>query len=894
MKQAVQAVLRLRETVFDAAAFDAELAGSSRPIAVYRKALQAGGERLRQFFEEGMPVDELIYGRTAMIDFLLKRAWAQHVPDDADAALVAVGGYGRGELHPASDIDILFLLGNAPNPVTEKALEGLLMFLWDIGLEPGHSLRTVEDCVREAEQDVSVITSLMEARHLEGPRDLFDAMRRATGPDRIWPSRQFFQAKMEEQEQRYHKFDDTAYKLEPNIKNSPGGLRDIQGIGWVAKRHFGAETMHDLVRHGFLTEWEYLQLMEGQSLLWKLRFALHTLTGRREDRLLFDYQRTLAEQFGYRDRPNDLAVEQMMQRYYQTVMRLSRLNEMLLAYFQEAILPSEENAHPERLNARFQIRNGFLEVTHSRVFQQYPHALLELFVILQNHPELRGVRATTIRLIREYRDLIDDHFRESIAARTLFMEILRQPEGITHALRRMNRYGILARYIPAFGNVVGRMQYDLYHVYTVDEHTLMTLRNIRRLMIPEHHHEFPLLSRIIATIPKPELLYLAALFHDIAKGRGGDHSTLGAQDALAFCQAHELSNPDCRLVAWLVEKHLVMSMTAQRRDIHDPEVIQAFAEEIADPVRLDYLYLLTVADSRATNPKRWNSWRNALLQELYKATRRALMRGLRNPQAQDEVVAEKQAEALRLLELRGFDQTRVVQLWISLNIEYFLHNFPDEIAWHAEVVLNAPIEDLPVVRVRPRTPRGGTEVFVYAPDHDHLFAITTAVLDQLGLNIMDARIITTDTGFALNSFLVLEEDGNIVADPHHRDEIVHRLHAELEDADAFELSIARRTPRQLKHFPTPTEVSFSGDTRNHRTVLRLATADRPGLLAHVGLAFSNCRIRLQNAKIATIGAETEDIFFITDQQNCPIEDPQRLACLENSLRHFLDGAPAPH
>ncbi|NBC13780.1 MAG: [protein-PII] uridylyltransferase, partial [Gammaproteobacteria bacterium] len=587
-------------------------AGEANVIAAYKSELAEARAALFARYERGEPVAELVGRWSREIDRLVAAAWQRFLPESEAAAVVAVGGYGRSELHPSSDIDLLILVGDDAAERLAEVIGSLVIFLWDIGLEIGHSVRTVDDCRFEAADDITVVTNLLEARLIDGDAELFERMRHAVGPDSIWPSEAFFAAKRAEQRKRRHKYGDTAYNLEPNIKENPGGLRDIQMIAWVAKRHFGAESLHQLVDEGFLTESEYLALREGQALLWRIRFALHRLTGRREDRLLFDYQRTLADELGFTDLGDNLAVEQFMQQYYRAVMELNRLNEMLMQLFQEAILLHDQIGPPEPINKRFQVRSGYLEVTHPQVFARSPFALLEIFLVLQQHPELQGVRASTIRLIREHRHRIDDDFREDVRARSLFMEILRQPQGVTAALRRMNSYGVLAAYVPAFANIVGRMQYDLFHVYTVDEHTLRLLRNLRRFTIPEHNGEFPLCSAIAQRIPKLELLYLAGLFHDIAKGRGGDHSVLGAREAWDFCQLHYLSEYDSRLVAWLVEHHLLMSMTAQRKDISDPLVVQTFAEQVTDANRLDYLYLLTIADSRATNPKRWNSWKNAL------------------------------------------------------------------------------------------------------------------------------------------------------------------------------------------------------------------------------------------------------------------------------------------
>ncbi|NCC26701.1 MAG: [protein-PII] uridylyltransferase [Gammaproteobacteria bacterium] len=858
-------------------------------VAAWKERLKAGRDRLFEDFDRGVPVASLVLGRSLLIDEVLREVWDHHLGETHDAALIAVGGYGRQELQPASDIDILVIVEPRADARLAAPLEHLITCLWDIGLEVGHSVRTPEECAREAADDVTVMTNMMEGRLIRGSSALCYRMREVSAPEHIWNSEDFFAAKTREQRARWHKYGGTAYNLEPNIKENPGGLRDIQMIGWVAKRHFDAETLHELVGHGFLTESEYATLIEGQTLLWRIRFALHRIAGRREDRLLFEYQRTLAKQFGFEDGPNNLAVEQLMQQYYRTVQELNRLNEMLLQLFREAILLHDDVGPPVPVNKRFQSRSGYLEVTSPNVFQRYPIALLEVFHILQIHPELAGVRASTIRLIRENRHRIDDDFRADLRARSLFMEILRHPSGLTHAVRRMNRYGVLAAYIPAFANIVGRMQYDLLHVYTVDEHTLTLLRNLRRFTIAKHDDEFPLCSAIARRIPKLELLYLAGLFHDIAKGRGGDHSLVGAGDARIFCELHGLPEFDSRLVAWLVEKHLLMSMTAQRKDISDPEVIQSFAAVVGDPTRLDYLYLLTVADARATNPERWNSWKDALLRELYHGTRRALLRGLENPQAQDELIQQKQTEARRLVARYGGDPSACDRLWGKFSLDLFLHNSPDEIAWQTRQILASEPDRLPLVVIRPVTARGGTEIFIYTIDRTNLFGRTTALLDQMGLSIMDARIMTTDDGMAVNTYQVLDQDGNPVHDPLRMDEIRSALSLDLGENSDDEIQVARSMPRRHRYFPTETRVSFASDEPNQRTIMRLTTLDRPGLLAEVGAVFKDCGIRLQNAKIATVGAEVDDVFFITNDDATPITCETALSCLRREIHDRLEG-----
>ncbi|MBK1648860.1 [protein-PII] uridylyltransferase [Rhabdochromatium marinum] len=872
-----------------------EQLATTRPeqaIPVFRELLAQATQRLADAFDAAVPVGALATARSRLIDELLIQAWRTVGPPDTQAALVAVGGYGREELMPASDIDLLMLVDPDALDATSEPLSAFLTFLWDIHLEVGHAVRTPADCEIQAREDVTVITNLIEARLITGRQALFDDMLAAIAPERIWPSPAFFDAKCHEQRMRWQKYGDTAYNLEPNIKENPGGLRDIQMIAWVTKRHFGTPDFEALVRHGFLTESEYFTLIDSQALLWRIRFALHRLAGRREDRLLFDYQRTLATEFGFSDTETDLAVEQFMQQYYRAVMELNRLNEMLLQLFREAIVLGDHIGPPQPINKRFQSRSGYLEVTHEAVFRRSPFALLELFHILQLHPELKGVRASTIRLVRENRHRIDDDFREDLRARSLFMEILRHPAGLTRVLMRMNRYGVLACYIPAFANIVGRMQYDLFHVYTVDEHTLRLIRNLRRFSVSDFDHEFPLCSAIARRIPKLELLYLGGLLHDIAKGRGGDHSQLGARDAWDFCQLHYLSEYDSRLVMWLVETHLLMSLTAQRKDIRDPDVIQAFAAQVGDANRLNYLYLLTVADSRATNPKRWTSWKDALLRELYLSTRNTLERGLDNPQAQDDLIEQKQTEAMRILARAGIEAEQCRDLWRKLSADFFAPASPEEIAWQSQQIFASERLGLPLVALRSLPSRGCSEIFIHAHDNKNLFVRTTALLDQLGLNIVDARITTTADGSAANSFQVLGADGQAIPEGSDTDELCLLLHRELEQLDNDQVEVARRLPRQHHHFPIETRISFNDDPKRQRTMMRLVTLDRPGLLAEVGSVFASCDIRLQSAKIATVGAEVDDVFFITTLDAGPIRCETALACLRQEIYQRLEKAPA--
>ncbi|NOZ37134.1 MAG: [protein-PII] uridylyltransferase, partial [Gammaproteobacteria bacterium] len=869
--------------LFDIKTFDQSLAETDKPLPLFRQTLKSAAQTLKELFLAGRVATELVLARAHLVDLLIVRAWQLYFDaNDQDIALVAVGGYGRHELHPGSDIDVLILLRDSDEPYKD-AIGNFLLFLWDIGLEIGHSVRNIAECAEEAAHDITVATNIQEARLLTGPQDLFAALAELNAPDRIWPGPDYFRVKLEEQNTRHLKYHETAYNLEPNIKEGPGGLRDIQMIGWVAKRHFGVDTLHELVDQAFLTEQEYKTLHEGQAFLWQIRFGLHVLTGRREDRLLFDHQRSLARQFGYRDKYNRLAVEQFMKQYYITVMELSRLNEMLLQLFKEEILYSHDSAEPIVINKRFQLRKGFIEIRHDGIFRHYPFALLEIFLLLQQDPQIKGVRANTIRLIRDHRYLIDESFRDDLRCRSLFMEIFRQSHGLTHQLRRMNLYGILAAYIPAFSNIVGQMQHDLFHAYTVDEHTLRVIRNLRRFTVPEFRHEFPLSSEIIETVPKQELLLLAGLFHDIAKGRGGSHSELGAIEAREFCLRHELSPYDAEIVAWLVKSHLLMSATAQRQDISDPDVVYQFAQQMGNLQHLNYLYLLTVADIRATSDSVWNAWKDSLLKQLYHATHRSLRRGLDNPLLHSEHIARVQKQAGELLKKENLKQEKIKRLWEELGHEYFLRYEADEISWHTHDILHTRKEDLPLILCRRASQRGGTEIFIYTHNRRNLFATITLVLEQQGMNVVDARIFSSSSDFTLDTFLILSADNEPVKDQ----DVITQLHTILQQkirANGAKFKpLAINLPRQAKHFKFATRIQIETDEQNQRTILSITAYDRPGLLSRIATALSQCEVQIQNARIATYGERAEDIFFISDEQNQPVKDEQQIACLKKNI-----------
>jgi [protein-PII] uridylyltransferase len=868
------------------------LRATSHPGKAARETLLKGQQRLDEAFAE-TPIRELVAARAALVDGVLIAAWRFFSLDrDSNSALIAVGGYGRGELHPHSDVDLMILSATKPGTATCDNLEKFIAFLWDIGLEIGHSVRTVDECVSLARDDITIATNIMEARTLFGDDSLRATLAERTGPQQMWPSDQFFKAKREEQDARHAKFNHTEYSLEPDLKNAPGGLRDLQTIAWVAKRHFGADSLDDLVEVGFLTIEEHSILNKCQDYLWRLRWLLHQINGRNENRLLFDYQRQVASRLGHQDNNANLAVEQSMKNYYRVALAISVMNELLLQLFDELIVQVGKTDRVQPLNRRFQVQNGYLEVTDENVFQRYPSALIEAFVLLGQNQEIKGIRASTARLMIQNRKLIDDAFRRDSRNTSLFMELLRSPHALFTQLRRMKRYGVLGQYLPEFGRIIGMMQYDLFHIYTVDFHTLTVIKHMRRMRYDSAREQLPLAHEVFYRLPKPELLYIAGLYHDIAKGRGGDHSSLGADDAIAFCQRHGLTNWDTKLVAWLVKNHLLMSVTAQRKDISDPDVVHEFAGKVGDLVHLDYLYTLTVADINATNPNLWNSWRASLLRQLYRETRRALRRGLNNPIDKQDWIDETRDTALKLLEQRQIDRSAIEQLWSGIGDEYFLRENAADIAWHTEAILNRPDPKAPLVLTRESSGvqfEGGTQLFIYTPDTENLFATTVSAIDQLGLTIVDARIITSADGFTLDTYVVLDEQGTPIGEDWPRLEAIRTSLTEaLSDPARFPDILQRRMPRRHRHFNVPTQVVISNDIINDRTTVDIQTLDRPGLLARIGRIFAEFNLLVQNARIATLGERAEDVFFVTGRDGQPVSDPELCQRLQKHIKQELD------
>ncbi|KPK20326.1 MAG: protein-PII uridylyltransferase [Betaproteobacteria bacterium SG8_41] len=844
-------------------------------IATWKEKLADRKQRLRLEFQARKAPMELLRRHSAVIDRQLKEVWAAQAMPGV-AALTAVGGYGRGQLFPSSDVDLLILLSAPPGAELARKLENLIGILWDIGLEVGHSVRTVEECVSLAATDLTVQTTLLEARLLAGNRQLFSRFTK-----RIRDMRdpgEFLQAKLLEQQQRHARYAES--NLEPNIKESAGGLRDLQNIIWISRAADLGISWRELARRGLISLGEAREIEQHEQFLQSIRIRLHYLAGRREDRLLFDYQSSLARELGLHDRPQRLASEQLMQRYYRTAKAVSQLNNILLQNLATRILPvHDKEYHP--LNERFGMKDERLEARDERVFKRYPRAILESFVLLQQHHELKGMNAPTLRSLWRARRLINTAFRRDPHNRQQFMQILKSSERVERALRAMNENGVLGRYLPRFGRIVGQMQHDLYHVYTVDEHILRVVRNLRRFSIPELAHEFPLCSRLMSNFERPEILYVAALFHDIAKGRGGDHSQLGAVDARRFCRDHSLSADDSELVSWLVENHLVMSATAQKQDISDPEVISAFAQRVRDERHLVALYLLTVADIRGTSPKVWNAWKSKLLEDLFEATRRRLA-GHHATLASS--LQTRQEEARARLRLYAVPEHAHDKLWAKLDDTYFLRHESQEIAWHTRLLYYRVESPEPVVKARLSPAGEGLQVMIYVPDQKELFARICSFFESISYDIFEAKIYTTRHGYALDSFQVQDPDNRR---PQYRDVIgliEYELADRLKNKTPLPAFAKPRLSRQLRHFPISPEVNIQPDDRGVYWVLSIIAGDRPGLLSRVARVLTAYDINLHTAKINTLGARAEDVFLVA---GAGLKNPKTVIRLEGALLEQL-------
>ncbi|GGB01581.1 bifunctional uridylyltransferase/uridylyl-removing enzyme [Agarivorans gilvus] len=837
---------------------------------------------LAEQFDLGVHVVELVQLRSQQMDRLLTELW-QHfgLAEQDELSLLAVGGYGRGELHPRSDIDILILSQQQVAPAVAEKISAFITLLWDIRLDVGQSVRTLDECLELGLQDITIATNLQECRLIYGDKQLYKKLCLAVCADSFWPSEAFFRAKKEEQLARHRQYKGNAYSLEPDIKANPGGLRDIQTVCWVAGRHFGSSDLEELTKQNFLTLAECRELQDCRDFLWRVRFALHIHLTKSDDRLLFDRQLAVAQSLGYSGEHN-APVERLMKHFFQTVRRISELNEMLLQLFDEAILGNTA-MDVRTVDEHFMLRGNLIDTNNAQLFLEQPEQILVMFLHIAENPKITGIYSATLRQLREARRRLTHWLQDLPECRRHFKRLIQHPNVTGLPLTLMHRYGVLSTYFPAWSRIVGQMQFDLFHAFTVDEHTHRLITKIHSFNFKETEETHPLCCQVYPRLERPDLLTLAAVFHDIAKGRKGDHSTLGAVDAEEFCLAHGFSSPSARTVAWLVKHHLLMSVTAQRRDIYDPEVITKFAKTVRDQRHLDMLLCLTVADICATNDDTWNSWKRTLISELYHATQKALRRGLETPVDVRGMIRDKQKKAIERLELKGYSEEQIRGLWQRFRADYFLRHTPQQIAWHSDNLWGHS-EDQPLVLVSRRATRGGTEIFVHCRDIPHLFASVAAELDQKNLNIHDAQIMSSRDGFVLDTFVVLDHEGEPLS-PERGVLLQQTLATKLHVAAPIDIK-QRRIPRQVQQFSIKPRVSFL-PTKGKRTLIEVVALDKPGLLARISAVFQSFNYAIHAAKVTTIGEKAEDFFSISNcerEKLSPEQKQQLKQILEQALK----------
>lgn len=863
-----------------------------RQLSACRARIREHEERIRDaFLQSRRSTPELLRLRSRELDELLCEVWRLHAgPALSGAALLAVGGYGREEMYPASDVDVLVLMPQGYSRSARTEVGGFLAFLWDVGLKPGHGTRTVAESRDQARSDVTTMTALLEARLLAGSDRLFEQLEKAINARGVWSSAQFYRAKIREQDQRNAEHGDTASNLEPDIKNGPGGLRDLHTVHWILKRRFGSTSLEALAERGLISAEKLDGLRRARDFLSQVRFALHLNSGRMEDRLLFEHQKQLAGNFGYHDQTGNRAVEQFMQRYYRTTRSVSLFNEIVLRRLGDVI--GRTRAGERRVNARFVLRNGYLDSRRPNLLEVSPRSVLEPFLLRQKHAEIRGFSASLVERLMEAAPRIDQQFRKDSKNRRTFMQALSAPADAPSQLEAMNRYGVLGAYIPQFGLITGRMQYDLFHSYTVDAHILRVVRNLRRFGLPRQRRKDAGLSEIMGRIENPAVLYIAGLFHDIAKGRGGDHSQLGAADAEQFCSEHGLSPREAALAAWLVRHHLDLSMTAQKKDVYDPAVIHDFARLVGDQVHLDHLYLLTVADVRGTNPSLWTAWKARAFEDLYRQTERALRMNIEHPRGTEELLRERENAALLQLRGSGLGEKRIRAAWSRFAEDYFWLFRDDEIVWHTTALHGAPADGGFQVASRADKTNENTAILVHGPSAVYRFFITCSALDAKGLNILDARILPSGGRRSLAQYLVVQRDGAPLHDAARLEVICDSLREALALGQLPSRPASRKLPRRLRAFDVGVQVSFRDDPRRRHTVMELATKDRPGLLGLVGGILTRQEIAVRTAKIATIGERAEDVFHLVNEERRPLSADQRerlLVALKKELEDVQSG-----
>ena len=884
---------------------------SLKPITseMCREVLREKDAELAKQFSPKHKVRKLLKTRARHIDNLLQVLWQQQAPSTDNLALVGTGGYGREELHPHSDIDLLILIKDGNTDAYRDFVKDFVAFLWELKLNISHSTRNISGCIEFSKDNLAFFTSLMESRCIAGSRDTHKLLMQEINTERLWPSQKFCTAKIQEQRDRESRYSDISFNLEPDIKNSPGGLRELQTLLWITHRHFGTRSITRLTEHMFLTASEARVLIHARDFLWRLRYLMHMHSGRNQDRLGFDLQHKIAKSFGYQDTERQLAVEAFMGSYYRWVSKLRVASNLLIRHFEEYILLACKSQRTKQLNARFRLRNQYIEVKNNGVFRKYPGALLEIFMLMAQDDNIIGIRVATLRLIYKHRFLIDAHYRANPKHSQYFMGILKSGERVGEVLEIMRRYEILGRWLPEFAKLHGQMQHDLYHVYTVDVHLLAVVRNINGLIYPdskftlishvsedspqkaranmEMRSDFALPTQVARRTPKPELLYIAALYHDIAKGRGGDHSTLGVRDVQRFAKKHGLHHSDASLLRFLVRHHLLMSITAQKRDYHDPEILQNFSKVVGNIERLNHLYVLTVADICGTSPKLWNGWRASLLHQLYLSARQWLLRGTQPFTDRNKYLRSVQDQALLVLKQKKLPVRKIKALWNTFDSEYFMREKLDDIVWQTHAIISHNKAG-PLVIARESgefkfVP--AVQIFTYCKNQTNILSILGNTLERKNADIQYAHIIDTTDNNVLCVFFVLPRipDASQSSDA-YRKSLTNALVQVLSTSKVKLKSVRHLDPPTIKSFSAPLQIMLGYEKDKPYNILEITTIDRFGLLSCLTQSLDRLKLQLRGARITTLGERVDDIFYITDEDGAVIQDDKKRAVLEDKLR----------
>jgi len=868
--------------------------------AIVKQALTDGRGEIRRRLESGASGGEVVRAQSWLVDQIVRVLYdvvTTRVRPLANAgnadrlSVVAVGGYGRGELAPFSDIDLLFLLPPRASKWPSQVVEFLLYVLWDTGLKVGHATRNVADCLKQATVDLTIRTSLLEARYLWGDQTLYQELKQRFGDTIVagtGPS--FVEAKLAERDQRHQRMGDSRYVVEPNIKEGKGGLRDLHTLYWIAKYLYRVNDLGELVQRGLLTADEHRVFAKAQEFLWRLRSHLHVVAGRPEERLTVDVQGILAKRLGYTDHAGARGVERFMKHYYLVAKDVGDLTRIFCAALEDQHRRKPKFRLP-RLGLRRRTVEGFvvegdrLAPASDTLFAKEPVAMLRLFQVAQEHG--LDIHPHALRSITQNLKRIDKKTRENPEANRLFMTMLMSRKDPETTLRRLNEAGVFGRFMPEFGRVVAQTQHDMYHVYTVDEHTIRAIGLLHKIEAGELAEDHPLSNEIVHKVLSRRVLYLSVLFHDIAKGRGGDHSVLGEQVALKQCPQLGLSEAETETVAWLVRHHLAMSFTAFKRDLDDPKTLSDFVALVQSPERLRLLLVLTVADIRAVGPAVWNGWKGQLLRELYRRAEEIMLGGLAAEGHRTRIDAAKVALRKELAD------------WPAETLEKHLARGPDAFwlsadakthARWARMMAQADREGAPLaIDTRAHGFRAVTELTVYTADHAGLFSRLAGAIALCGVTIVDARIFTTQDGMAIDTFLIQELDGTAVQRPDKLAKLSSSIARTLAgDVKPHEDLPARRFgPSRAKVFRVVPRVLIDNGASNTHTVIEVNGRDRPGLLFDLTRALFRLNLTITTARIATYGAQAVDVFYVKDLFGHKVTHERKLAQIEARLLEAL-------